>query len=119
MNFKIGQRVLCVNDYKMRYCLYPIRKGLVYTIAGFYKCSCGSDQVTLSEVPCMTNMVCKCEKISYRRQSYYAWRFIPMGYFEKFTDLSKEKQGKKKEYISINEEVHEDVTRESSLVKDF
>lgn len=90
---------------------------MVYTIEGFYRCPCGSDQITLSELPFMVNMICKCEKMAYRRQSYFVWRFIPIGYFEKFTDLSNEKTGIIKEFISINEEVYETVTRVSSLLE--
>jgi hypothetical protein len=88
MNFNTGQKVLCVNDHFGSYCAYAIRKGLIYTIHGFYKCDCGSDQVTLKEVPVFINMGCRCFRTSYRRQSYFSWRFMPLDYFEKFIDLS-------------------------------
>lgn len=41
MNFKAGQKAVCVNDHFRSYCAYPVRKGLIYTIDGFYKCICG------------------------------------------------------------------------------
>ena len=88
VNFKTGQKVLCVNDHFRSYCAYPIRKGLIYTIHGFYKCDCGSDQVILKEVPESINMGCRCFRTSFRRQSYFTWRFMPLDYFEKFIDLS-------------------------------
>ncbi len=88
MNFKTGQKVLCVNDYFGSYCAYPIRKGLIYTIHGFYKCDCGSDQITLKEIPGSIIMGCRCFRTSFRRQSYFTWRFMPLDYFEKFIDLS-------------------------------
>jgi hypothetical protein len=82
MNFKIGQKVVCILDYYNSYCRYPLKKGLIYTIEGFYKCPCGSQQVTLMESPGLTTMGCKCDQISFRRQSYYTWRFIPLVFFE-------------------------------------
>lgn len=88
MNFNAGQKVLCVNDHFGSYCAYPIRKGLIYTILGFYKCDCGSDQVTLKEIPGFINMGCRCFRTSFRRQSYFSWRFIQLDYFENFIDLS-------------------------------
>lgn len=88
MTFRTGQKVLCVNDYFRSFCAYPIRNGLIYTINGFYKCDCGSDQVTLIEIPWSINMGCECSRTSYRRQSYFNWRFLPLDYFEKFIDLS-------------------------------
>lgn len=84
----MGQRLLCVNDHFNSYCAYPVKKGLVYTIDGFYKCPCGSDQVTLEERKAMIDMICKCNRLSYRRQSYYSWRFIPLELFDNFIYLS-------------------------------
>ena len=84
MRFYIGQKVLCVNERFGSYCSHPVKKGLVYTIHGFYKCGCGSDQVTLFERPYINSMKCGCGRLATRRQSYYNWRFIPLQYFEKF-----------------------------------
>ena len=92
MNFRAGQKVLCVNDHYTSYCAYPLKKGSVYTIDGFYRCSCGSSQVTLMEIPEVTNMGCRCHLTSVRRQSYFTWRFIPLEYFEKLIDVSQDKK---------------------------
>jgi len=98
MNFHAGQKVLCVNDYFRTYCAYPIKKGLVYTIHGFYRCVCGSDQVTLMEIPFSTYMGCRCHRTISRRQSYFTWRFIPLDYFEKFIDLSSDRKAIPRKY---------------------
>lgn len=87
MNFKTGQKVVCVNDSFISYCAYPIRKAVVYTVAGFYRCACGSNQVTLAERPCTINMICRCNRISNRRQSYYDWRFMPLDFLDNIIEL--------------------------------
>ena len=74
MKFKDRQKVLCVDDH-FNYGQSRLKKGLVYTIDGFYRCSCGSNQVTLVEIPDVLSMRCKCHWTSIRRQSYYNWRF--------------------------------------------
>ena len=91
MNFRTGQKVVCVNDHFVRYCSYPIKKGVIYTIDGFYKCRCGSYQLTLRERSVFIDMICKCNRISYRRQSYYSWRFIPLDLFDNIIDLENNK----------------------------
>lgn len=78
MKFEFGQRVICVNDNFMSYCRYPVKKGSIYTIHGFYQCACGSHQVTLVEIPFLISMQCKCHRTLFRRQSYYNWRFVPL-----------------------------------------
>lgn len=88
MNFRVGQRVLCINDRYRSYCRFPLKKGSVYTVNGFYTCACGSLQVTLSEIKGETNMGCRCHRTSVRRQSFFIWRFIPMEYFEAFISSS-------------------------------
>ena len=89
MKFYPGQKVLCVNDYFFPRCAYPIRKGSVYTISGFYKCVCGSDQVTLTGIPDDAILMgCRCGRTSMRPQTYYSWRFIPIEYFEAFIGFS-------------------------------
>jgi hypothetical protein len=92
MNFRTGQKVICVNDQFKRYCAYPIKKGVIYTIDGFYKCPCGSEQVTLREKNAFIDMICKCDRLSYRRQSFYSWRFIPLEMLENFISLSDKKK---------------------------
>jgi len=88
MNFKTGQKVLCVNDHFRTYCAFPVVKGTVYTISGTFKCECGSSQVILKERPLKIDMNCRCGFFSFRRQSFYDWRFIPLTYFERFISLS-------------------------------
>lgn len=97
MNLKVGQKVLCILDHYRSYCSYPVKKGSIYTIHGYYECPCGSQQVTLKEIIGVTNMGCKCNLTSYRRQSYYTWRFIPLNYFEIFKSLSWDKKEFSKE----------------------
>jgi hypothetical protein len=93
MKFYSGQKVLCVNDHFNPPCAYMIRKGSEYIIRGFYKCTCGSDQVTLVGIPDNPiSMICRCGRISTRPQTYYSWRFIPIEYFESFICNSSEKQ---------------------------
>ena len=88
MNFKPGQKVLCVNDHFRTYCTFPVVKGTVYTISGTYTCACGSSQVILKERPLKIDMNCRCGFVSCRRQSFYDWRFIPIEYFERFIGFS-------------------------------
>lgn len=90
MNFKVGQRVICINDSWSKQIPYPLRKGAVYTISGFYKCDCGSDQVTLEEVPFIINMVCRCNRSFLRRQSYFKWRFSTTESCEKTASVTRE-----------------------------
>jgi hypothetical protein len=78
MNFSTGQLVLCINDKWDRDCVYPVKRGMIYTIHGFYKCPCGSDQLTLVEMPYVTSMICGCSRCTTRRRSYYSWRFTPL-----------------------------------------
>jgi hypothetical protein len=82
MEFKLGQKVLCVNDRYGSYCRYPLSKGGIYTIHGFHRCTCGSQQVTLMEIAGVVTMGCRCQRTSVRRHSYYIWRFIPLEYSE-------------------------------------
>ncbi len=91
MDFKTGQKVVCVNDHFRSYCPYPVKKGLTYTIDGFFLCPCGSRQVTLKEKPFSLEMRCGCGRISYRRQSYYSWRFIPIDLLTNFLHLTDKK----------------------------
>ena len=79
MSYKIGQKVLCVDDRFDRQPVYAVKIGEVYTIKGFYNCpSCGSLQFILFEFPLHTLMGCKCGHTMDRRQSFYAWRFVPL-----------------------------------------
>jgi hypothetical protein len=96
---------MCVNNHFRSYCAYPIRKGVVYTIDGFYKCACGSNQVTLVEKPSAIDMNCRCNRISYRRQSYYEWRFIPFEYFENIIEFSSDKKEKLEEVNALELEL--------------
>ena len=87
MKFKIGQKVLCVDDH-FNYGQSRLTQGSIYTIIGFYLCPCGSNQVTLLEIPDVLSMRCKCHHTSIRKQTYYNWRFVPLEYFEKFEEIS-------------------------------
>ncbi len=92
MKFEIGQKVLCLDDHFSTYCAYPVKKGSIYTINGFYECACGSHQVNLIEFQPVIKMRCKCQRTIYRRQSFYSWRFIPLDYFDGFITFSDNKQ---------------------------
>lgn len=94
MNFKAGQKVLCILDQYNSYCKFPLKRGSVYTVNGFYKCACGSLQITLAEITGVTKMGCRCHRTSVRRQSYFIWRFIPMEYFEAFISSSSDTEKK-------------------------
>ncbi len=117
MNFRVGQKVLCVNDKYGTYCAYPLKKGSVYTIHGFYKCPCGSQQVTLMEITGIINMGCRCDRTSTRRQSYFNWRFIPLEYFENLISISshKEEMLEKVETQDIDRE--KEVPEQTSMVR--
>jgi hypothetical protein len=79
MKFNKGQQVVCIDPSYRNYCAFPLRKGGIYSIHGFYQCpSCGSRQVTLMEVPGTVTMGCRCTRTSFRRQSYYLERFVPL-----------------------------------------
>ena len=108
MEFKLGQKVLCVNNH-FNHGQSRLKKGSVYTIHGFYQCACRSRQVTLFEIPDVTNMGCKCHRTSVRRQSYYNWRFIPLEYFEKFMAISSKKKELVKEPNGQNVEPQKEV----------
>jgi hypothetical protein len=88
MEFKPGQRVICVNDQYRSYSRYPVTKGMVYTIHSNYQCPCGSRQVTLMEFPGRTPMGCRCPRTSNRRPSYYNWRFIPLDLYLNIMSLT-------------------------------
>jgi hypothetical protein len=102
MKFKKGQQVLCVNASYGTYCAFPLKKGSIYSVDDFYECPCGSHQITLMEVPGLAKMGCRCDHSTFRRQSYFKWRFIPLEYFEKFIEYSEEAEVQK-------EELYEDV----------
>ena len=87
MNFRVGQKVVCINDSYRSYCAYPLKKGAIYTIYGFYTCDCGSHQVFLDEIPGVVWMGCRCDRIFLRRQSYYSNRFRPLKYYTIFKVL--------------------------------
>lgn len=91
MKFEVGQKVLCINDH-FSYCKYPLKRGTIYTIHGFYQCACGSHQITLMEIPYAVNMGCRCDRTSFRRQSYYHWRFLPLEYFEESIESSSDRK---------------------------
>jgi hypothetical protein len=90
MKFHDNQLVLCINDHYNSYCRFPVKWGRVYTIHGYYKCTCGSVQVTLEEISGVTEMGCKCSNTSYRRHSYFSWRFVPFEYSELVEETHKE-----------------------------
>lgn len=96
MKFELGQKVLCVDDH-FNYGPSRLKKGLIYTIDGFYLCPCGSHQVTVVEIPDIISMGCKCHRTLIRRQSYYNWRFVPLEFSEMVIELSSD----------INEELYE------------
>ncbi len=109
MPLKKGQKVVCINNSNRSFCRYPLRKGSIYTIHGFYKCPCGSRQVTLTEIPASTIMGCSCHRTSLRMHSYFSWRFKPLEYYEIYKDLlldinlpSKEDRRK---YLELQDEV--------------
>ena len=111
MGFHIGQKVLCVNDRFRSFCSYPVKKGLVYTVQGLYRCECGSHQVVLFEKPYMSEMQCGCGRIENRRQSYYNWRFIPLEYFEKLIGWSERIENPDKSTVR-NESEKQDLKEE-------
>jgi hypothetical protein len=87
MEFKTGQKVVCINPTCTRYCKYPLKKGAIYTVDGFYQCECGSRQVSISEKPAVLTMYCGCSRSANRRQTYYNWRFIPLELLTNFISL--------------------------------
>jgi hypothetical protein len=113
--FKRGQKVLCVNDHYTSYSLQPVKKGSIYTIHDLYQCTCGSRQLTLMEFPIVTNMGCKCSRISFRRHAYYEWRFIPLTYFEKFIKASTVTKEISEEINAQNKELLQELVKELSL----
>ncbi|MBN1132133.1 MAG: hypothetical protein JXR52_08660 [Bacteroidales bacterium] len=79
MNFRTGQKVICVNDRFNRKPVHAVKAGEIYYINGFYSCpSCQSLQFSLFEFPFYTLMGCKCGLTLERRQTFYAWRFVPL-----------------------------------------
>lgn len=77
MNFKKGQKVLCVDGNSK---LHPVavKKGGEYIIDGFSCCAdCGMQTVTLVGLSELSEVYCKCGSISEERENYRASRFIP------------------------------------------
>ena len=87
MKFTIGQKIVCVNARYNSFCAFPLKKGEIYTVSGFYKCECGSDQLFLQETLRVILMACSCHRTSTRRQSYYNWRFRPLQYYSLYNEL--------------------------------
>lgn len=115
MEFKEVQKVLCVNDHYRSYCRYPLKKESIYTIHGFYQCTCGSHQVTLMEIPDVVNMECRCHRTSIRKQSYYNWRFIPLEYSEIFDELSSDINEVSEEFNNQNVEFQKETINTASM----
>ncbi len=87
MNFKINQKVVCVNNRHSTYCSHPLVKGGIYTVYGFYTCSCGSEQILVEEIKDVVIMQCKCSRTYESRHTYYSWRFKPLDLFHVYGDL--------------------------------
>lgn len=104
MKFEFGQKVVCINNH-FNYGQSRLKKGYIYTIEGFYICPCGSNQVTLVEIPDIISMRCKCHRTLIRRQSYYNWRFVPLEFSEIAFELPSE----------ISEELYETNIPNSAL----
>jgi len=91
MGFKIGHKVLCVDDRFDRQPAHAVKLGEVYTIQGFYRCpSCGSLQYSLFEFHFYTLMGCRCGHTLYRRQTFYAWRFVSIEDQENIAEVPEE-----------------------------
>ena len=87
MNFKIGQKVVCINARYKTYCACPLVKGNIYTVYGFYTCECGSEQIYVDEVTEIVLMGCRCHRTGMRRHSYYSDRFRPLQYYDIYNKL--------------------------------
>lgn len=87
MQFKINQKVVCINNKHHGYCSHPLEKGGIYTVYGFCTCQCGSEQIFLDEISDVVLMKCKCNRLSERRHSYYAHRFRPLQFFNLYHEL--------------------------------
>ena len=93
MKFEIGKKLVCVNARYNNYCACPLVEGNIYSVYNYYTCpECHSTQIYLKEVPDIVIMGCKCDRISERRHSYYAWRFRPLQYFNFYNELFDKKK---------------------------
>lgn len=112
--FKIGQKVVCINARYYNGSIYPLTKGKIYTVYGFYTCDCGSEQIYLEEIPDVVTILCLCNRTGVRRHSYYAFRFRPLQYYDAYNELfqNKKEQGKK---ADIPEKMHKKTKKIKAL----
>jgi len=91
MSYRIGQKLLCIDDRFDHRPTHAVKAGEVYTLTGFYYCpACQSPQFTLSEFPFTTRMRCGCGHTRERRQTFYAWRFVPLEEQENVAEVPEE-----------------------------
>jgi len=78
-NFKIGEKVVCVDDtlYDLNKTQPRIKKGEIYTVIGLSKCCC--NVLMLKEVPNIGVKKCNCGKIL-QSNFYYSSRFRKLDY---------------------------------------
>jgi hypothetical protein len=62
-------------------------------------------------------MRCRCFRTSYRRQSYFNWRFIPIEYFEKLISLSSDKEEMQEKVEAQDIDLQKEVSEQSSVVQ--
>jgi len=107
MNFKINQKVVCIDNRYNTFCSHPLEKGKIYTVYGFYTCSCGSEQIYVDEVSAIVSIQCKCKRISERRHSYYDWRFRALEHYNLYHELLEEKAelGEKSDLPKVQPEI--------------
>jgi hypothetical protein len=87
MEFTIGQKIVCIDARYKTFCAFPLKKGKIYTVSGFFKCECSSEQLFLHGISQFVRMGCACNRTSLRRQSYFTWRFKPLQYYNLYKDL--------------------------------
>lgn len=87
-----GDKVVCKYPKRSFSCPNPLVKGEIYTVAGIYVCQCSSVQICLEEADYDISMICKCGREEWRRQSYYAWRFQPLQYYNTYNEVFKSKK---------------------------
>lgn len=79
MNFKKGQKVVCVDD-RIYGTLKPLnlKKGNIYTVDGFSCCTdCGLATIFVAELNEKIISVCICGHSQLERQNYLVKRFVP------------------------------------------
>lgn len=91
MKFKIGQKIVCVNNSDLKFA-NPLKEKKIYTVRGC-SCTCSVGGGVLLEEVHNSTFLCKCSycsAVDYKEIGYKADRFRPVEYSDVSRELVKE-----------------------------